>query len=187
MGLQPIQSLYSTGINDFRNSLPGGSLDFHYLTSPAPLGQSAYVTDTSTLNWITPWDKSRWISPNTDPGTPMQTVTYRTVFNLDRFDASTASIQGEWVASGSGKIYLNGLLLPVINNGQRSMFSIAGPFNKQFNELAFEVRSDAKNNNGLLVSMTGTALSVPEPSGFIATAIGLVAAAIGLRWKKRQK
>jgi len=192
MSLQPITSVYSTGINDFRDPLQTGSLDFHYVISPPamPIGQIVFakVADTSTTGWVSPWDNARWVSINVNPGTPSQTAVYRTVFNLDRFDASTAILQGEWVASGSGKIYLNGLALPLVNSGQKSAFTITGPFTSQFNELAFEVRNDSNNNNGLLVSMTGAAvpLLVPEPSGFIAMATGLIAAAIGLRWRRKQ-
>ena len=184
-----VPSVYSTGINDFYNPLNTGSLDFHYsLTAPGtPIGSQvpATVADTTGTGWIQPWDNSRWIAANQDPATPQQTVTYYTAFNLDRFDASTAVITGEWVGSGPSTIYVNGLATPIVNNGTRSAFMISGPWTNQINWLAFEVAS-TNNQNGLLVSMTGTANPIPEPSAMISTAIGVVAGAIIMAWRKRQ-
>lgn len=184
-----VPSVYSTGINDFYNPLNTGSLDFHYsLTAPGtPIGSQvpATVADTTGTGWIQPWDNSRWIANNQDPATPQQTVTYYTAFNLDRFDASTAIINGEWVASGPATIYVNGLATPITNNGTRSAFSLSGPWTPGINRLAFEVAS-TNNQNGLLVSMTGTANPIPEPSAMISTAIGVVAGAIIMAWRKRQ-
>ena len=184
-----VPSVYSTGINDFYNPLRTGDLDFHYsLTQPGtPIGSqvSATVADTTGTGWIQPWDNSRWIASNQDPATPQTSVTYYTAFNLDRFDASTAVINGEWVGSGPSTIYVNGLATPIVNNGTRSAFTISGPWNQQINWLAFEVAS-ANNQNGLLVSMTGTANPIPEPSAIVSTAIGIVAGAIALMWRKRQ-
>ncbi len=184
-----IPSVYSTGINDFYNPLPSGSLDFHYsLTAPGtPIGSqvSATTADTTGTGWVQPWDNARWIATSQEPATLLQSVTYYTAFNLDRFDASTAVINGEWVASGQATIYVNGLATPITNNVTRSAFTLSGPWNKQINWLAFEVAS-SNNQNGLLVSMTGTANPIPEPSAMISTAIGVVAGAIIMAWRKRQ-
>ena len=183
-----VPSVYSTGINDFYNPLNTGSLDFHYsLTQPGtPIGSQvpATVADTTGTGWIQPWDNSRWIASNQDPATPQQTVTYYTAFNLDRFDASTAVINGEWVASGPATIYVNGLATPITNNGTRSAFTLSGPWTQQINWLAFEVAS-SNNQNGLLVSMTGNANPIPEPSAFMTLVIGLFVAALGLKTRKR--
>ena len=183
-----VPSVYSTGINDFYNPLNTGSLDFHYsLTAPGtPIGSQvpATVADTTGTGWIQPWDNSRWIASNQDPATPQTSVTYYTAFNLDRFDASTAVINGEWVASGLATIYVNGLATPITNNGTRSAFTLSGPWTNQINWLTFEVASN-NNQNGLLVSMTGTANSIPEPSAFLALAVGLFVAAVGLKMRKR--
>lgn len=186
--MSSIPSVYSTGINDFYNPLSSGSLDFHYsLTQPGtPIGSqvSATVADTTGTGWITPWDNAQWIASNQDPATPQQIVTYYTAFNLDRFDARTAVITGEWVGSGPSTIYVNGLATPIVNNGTRSAFTISGPWTNQINWLAFEVAS-ANNQNGLLVSMTGTANPIPEPSAWITLAVGLFVAALGLKMRKR--
>ena len=182
-----VPSVYSTGINDFYNPLQSGSLDFHYsLTAPGtPIGSQvcATVADTTGTGWIQPWDNSRWIAANQDPATPQQTVTYYTAFNLDRFDASTAIINGEWVASGPATIYVNGLATPITNNGTRSAFTLSGPWTPGINRLAFEVAS-TNNQNGLLVSMTGNAQPIPEPSAIVSIAIGILAAIFAMKWKK---
>ena len=187
MGVIP--SVYSTGINDFYNPLPSGSLDFHYsLTQPGtPIGaiEFATVADTTGTGWLQPWDNARWVSISQDPATGLSSQTYTTGFNLDRFDASTAVITGEWVASGPATVYVNGLATLITNNGTRSSFTISGPFNSGINWLAFQVES-AGGRNGLLVSMTGTANPIPEPSAIISTAIGVFAGAIALLWRKRQ-
>lgn len=171
-----IPSVYSTGINDFYNPLFSGSLDFHYsLTAPGtPIGSQVFATvaDTTGTGWITPWDNARWIASNQDPATPNQSVTYYTAFNLDRFDSSTAVITGEWVASGPSTIYVNGLATPITNNGTRSSFSLSGSWTPGINRLAFEVAS-SNNQNGLLVSMTGTANPIPEPASFISISLGI--------------
>jgi len=187
MGVIP--SVYSTGINDFYNPLNTGSLDFHYsLTAPGtPIGSQvpATVADTTGTGWIQPWDNARWVSIAQDPATTQQIVTYYTAFNLDRFDASTAVINGEWAASGAATIYVNGLATPIVNNGTRSAFTLSGPWTPGINRLAFEVAS-SNNQNGLLISMTGTANPIPEPSAIVSTGIGVVAGAIALMWRKRQ-
>ena len=191
MGVVP--SVYSTGINDFYNSLPSGSLDFHYsLTAPGtPIGSQVFTTtaDTTGTGWIQPWDNARWIATSQDPATLLQSVTYYTAFNLDRFDASTAVITGEWAASGAAEIYLNGLStnITVVNdNGTaKHPFTLTGPFTGGINWLSFTVASE-NGRNGLLVSITGTAQPVPEPSAIISTAIGAVVGAICLMWRKRQ-
>lgn len=191
MGVVP--SVYSTGINDFYNPLPSGSLDFHYsLTAPGtPIGSqvSATTADTTGTGWIQPWDNARWIATSQDPATLLQSVSYYTAFNLDRFDESTAVITGEWAASGAAEIYLNGLStnITVVNdNGTaKHPFTLTGPFTGGINWLSFTVASEG-GRNGLLVSITGTAQPVPEPSAIISTAIGAVVGAICLMWRKRQ-
>ena len=188
-----VPSVYSTGINDFYNPLNTGSLDFHYsLTQPGtPIGSQvpATVADTTGTGWIQPWDNARWVSIAQDPSTSLLSQFYYTAFNLDRFDASTAVITGEWAASGAAEIYLNGLStnITVVNdNGTaKHPFTLTGPFTGGINWLSFTVASES-GRNGLLVSMTGTAQPVPEPSAIISTAIGAVVGAICLMWRKRQ-
>jgi len=184
-----VPSVYSTGINDFYNPLNTGSLDFHYsLTTPGtPIGSqvSATVADTTGTGWLQPFDNARWISIAQDPATSLSSQFYYTAFNLDRFDSSTAVINGEWVAIGPATIYVNGLATPITNNGTRSAFTLSGPWTSGINWLAFEVAT-TNNQNGLLVSMTGTANAIPEPSAIVSTAIGVVAGAIALLWRKRQ-
>lgn len=188
-----VPSVYSTGINDFYNPLPSGSLDFHYsLTAPGtPIGSQVFTTtaDTTGTGWIQPWDNARWIATSQDPATLLQSVTYYTAFNLDRFDASTAVITGEWAASGAAEIYLNGLStnITVVNdNGTaKHPFTLTGPFTGGINWLSFTVASEG-GRNGLLVSMTGTAQPVPEPSAIISIATGIIAVALAMQWRKRQ-
>ena len=184
-----IPSVYSTGINDFYSPLNTGSLDFHYsLTQPGtPIGaiEFATVADTTGTGWLQPWDNARWVSISQDPATGLSSQFYYTAFNLDRFDSSTAVITGEWAASGPTSIYLNGLAANIVSTGSRSSFTVSGPFNSGINWLAFQVES-AGGKNGLLVSMTGTANPIPEPSAIVSTAIGVVAGAIALLWRKRQ-
>jgi hypothetical protein len=165
-----------------------GSLDFHYsLSAPGtPIGSNNFtvVTDTTGTGWIQPWDNARWLSVAQDPTTTLSSVTYYTAFNLDRFDASTATITGEWAASGAGSVYLNGLSTPITTTGSRSAFTLSGPFTRGINYLSFNVAS-SNNQNGLLVSMTGTANPIPEPSAFLTMAIGLFAAALGLKMRRK--
>lgn len=183
-----IPSVYSTGINDFYNPLQTGSLDFHYVVSPPPFligsTQNAMVTDTSSTNWMQPWDSARWISTNLNP--TMTDTTYYFAFNLDRFDSNSAVITGEISASGNSTLLLNGNSTGVTYTGDgtnKTPFSLSGPFLPGINRLSFSVASTG-GKNGLLVSMSGTANPVPEPSGLIAMTIGLLAAAFAVKWKK---
>ena len=184
-----IPSVYSTGINDFYNPLNTGSLDFHYTLTPpnVPWGTwvNATTTDITGTGWAVPVDNARWISIAATPGTNQASQDYWTAFNLDRFDSSTAEITGTWQASGTASMYLNGQFVGSIAGGTASPFKISSGFTQQFNWLQFTVATDTSGNNGLLISMTGTANPVPEPSAIVSICGGLIAAAIGMKWRKR--
>lgn len=183
-----IPSVYSTGINDFYNPLNTGSLDFHYTLTPpsVPWGTwvNATATDTTGTGWAVPVDNARWISIAATPGTNQTTQDYWTAFNLDRFDSSTAEITGTWQASDTASMYLNGQFAGSITGGTVSPFTLNSGFTPGINWLQFTVATDTSGNNGLLISMTGTANPVPEPSALITTAIGLIVAAFGLKMRK---
>lgn len=183
-----IPSVYSTGINDFYNPLNVGSLDFHYTLTPPSVpwgtGVNATATDITGTGWAVPVDNARWISIAATPGTNQTTQDYWTAFNLDRFDSSTAEITGTWQASGTASMHLNGQFAGSITGGTVSPFTLNSGFTPGINWLQFTVAT-ANGNNGLLVSMTGTASPVPEPSAIVSLGVGLIMAAIGLKWRKQ--
>jgi len=191
-----VPSVYSTGINDFYNPLTGDSLDFHYqlISSPAGSGYGigTYVANTSdakVAGWVNSGTNARWIAPATDISSMTSLKAtgqyiYETKFNLDRFEAGTAEINGLWaVDDTSDGILLNDVPIGFARNNTNEFstlqpFSITSGFLPGINSLKFIVNnlpvSDSVNPTGLLVVMTGTATPlpiVPEPRSIV-TLIG---------------
>ncbi|MFM7317675.1 MAG: hypothetical protein ACKO5E_12080 [bacterium] len=193
-----VPSVYSTGINDFYNPLTGDSIDFHYRLISSPPGsgfdQATYLVNTnapSASSWVKNSPNGQWIGPANDIS-KMTTLKatgqyiYETKFNLDRFEAATAEINGLWaVDDTSDGILLNDVPIGFARNGVTEFsslqpFSITSGFLPGINSLKFIVNNlpvtDAVNPTGLLVIMTSTATPlpiVPEPSAYVSILAGL--------------
>lgn len=198
-----IPSVYSTGINDFYNPLTGDSIDFHYRLVSSPPGsgfdQMTYLVNTnapSASSWVKNSPVGQWIGPTNDISkmTSLKATgqyVYETKFNLDRFEANTAEINGLWaVDDTSDGILLNDVPIGFARNGVTEFsslqsFSITSGFLPGINSLKFIVNNlpvtDAVNPTGLLVIMTGSATPlaiVPEPSSMISIMVGLIVLAV---------
>lgn len=203
-----IPSVYSTGINDFYNPLTGDSIDFHYQLVSSPPGSGynnmTYLVNTSApsaSSWVKNSPNGQWIGPTTDIS-KMTTLkatgqyVYETKFNLDRFQANTAEINGLWaVDDTSDGILLNDVPIGFARSGVTEFstlqaFSITSGFQPGINSLKFVVNnlpvSGLENPTGLMVIMTGTAtpLVVPEPVSMISLLAGL--ATMGLYYRCRK-
>ncbi len=203
-----IPSVYSTGINDFYNPLTGDSIDFHYQLVSSPPGSGynnmTYLVNTSApsaSSWVKNSPNGQWIGPTTDIS-KMTTLkatgqyVYETKFNLDRFQANTAEINGLWaVDDTSDGILLNDVPIGFARSGVTEFstlqaFSITSGFQPGINSLKFVVNNlpvgGLENPTGLMVIMTGTAtpLVVPEPVSMISLLAGL--ATMGLYYRCRK-
>ncbi len=165
-------SIFNTGVDDSRVSLPGGSVDPHYtLVQSAELtlmGPNAIVTtDIAAGFWFAQSETSKWIAPSANQSYPgaspcnaAGTYVYRTSFDLTGFDPATATVRGAWGADNSGTdIRLNGaskgITAPSYN--PLSPFMITSGFVSGTNTLEFEML-DQGCPNGLRVELSGTAV-----------------------------
>jgi hypothetical protein len=181
-----INTLYSTGVDDFGNVLPDTQTDTHYtlVGTPAnytgttamaidesggwPVGGNAWIGDTGN-------NGSRWIVPTgtRDPITYLEgDYVFETTFDLTGFDHNTAEINGQWAADNDATdIILNGVSLGLSTTGEYKNwtdFVINSGFIAGVNTLQFVVHnnpwSGGENPTGLRVDMAGTATVVPVPA-----------------------
>jgi hypothetical protein len=204
-----IPSVMSTGVNDFRNVLDNNSIDFHYLVD-TPSGFTYKVEPQVYGNvreqWMNPSSLSpsaAWISFSTDPKSvdSRNNYTYATTFNLDRFDVNSVSISGNWASSSSSSIYVNGNYLmsnystsAIQTYNTLSSFTVnnaTGFLLPGLNTLTFVVSNGSSTlatlpPNGLLVSMSGSAQAVPEPSSFVLSSVAIALSSVfAIRRRKK--
>jgi hypothetical protein len=203
--------LSNTGVDGTGNVLSNGAVDGNYTVSfeggSQYVGPSDYaVTSANGFPigyWIGDDTKSTWISAeqNINGSTVANNginagggyFDYVTTFSLP-FDATLATITGQWAADNAGQIYLNGHLIGGSSSipasagynafNQWTQFSIASDFLRGTNTLTFQVYNVPQNYGnpeGVRVEMSGTYfasggpsvnVSVPEPSSFALLGLG---------------
>ncbi len=187
-----INTLASTG-----EGLPTGVVDPKFTIISAPTGATLNTGDsTDTIAPITSpaYAKapagSQWIGPNLDNKTqqPPGNYDFRTTFSLAGLDPSTAKITALIGAdNGIADIKLNGVSLGISGGSLGSLMGItmATGFRSGLNTLDFIVNNDKSGGpTALMVSETGTAEPVPEPSTL--ALFGIVALALCVRRASRR-
>jgi len=130
---------------------------------------------------------AQWIAPRGDylarPADLPGVYWYQTTFDLTGFHPSTARITGEWASDNCGEIYLNeaatGQSTGVAPNCLAIMhpFALTTGFVGGVNTLAFRVENlpgDTSNPTGIIVSLSGTADTAPEPAALALLGSGLL-------------
>jgi hypothetical protein len=186
-----ITSLYSTGVDAAHVLLPALTLDPHYIMAAGSSdGQTGvrpftvpdggfpippWAANTSTARWITPRDFEAVNGP----------YNYETHFTLNPGDNPlTAEIHGRISADDEViGVVLNGVLVvpPVLTPDGAPGWSVLHPFSiptgNAFvlgdNTLVFLTLNNHFVVTGLIVDMTGTVQSIPEPASLALLGIGL--------------
>ncbi len=143
-----VPTLFSTGVNDAGAVLPPGSADPHYWitlsaqSTPPPPAIPALVIQNHPA-WLANDAASSWIGP-VNPGTANVAAgnyNYRTVFTLDGFDPSTATLKLRVGAdNGLLDVLLNGVSRGLTYEGFATMsgeFTLTGGFAAGTNTLDF--------------------------------------------------
>src|ERR1700720_4415220 len=178
--------LWSTGVDDNSQLLPGGSFDSHYTIIPEAnpgAAHAAVVMSTSNYwpNWVTS-NTGQWLynSDSSDDGS-RGWYDFITTFTLSG-NPSSASISGKWTCDNYGSILLNGADTgnSLANDSYFNLynFQINSGFQAGTNVLEFRVYFP-DGYDGLLVSSIALT-SVPEPTAASIILLG-AAAAFGLR------
>lgn len=160
-------------------SLFHGSLGYSY---PNIVNNTYGWADVSNLPTHTQWISSYpEIVPNPDPLYAWYLI-YSTSFDSSPYALNTIKINGSWASSSYGYIYVNQELLQINGSGWNPTpvkdFTIPwAMLRPQNNTIDFIVWGKADIPNGVAVSISGTAESVPEPRSII---LILIALAIGL-------
>ena len=198
-------TLYNTGVSASGALVADGTLgDAHYALVDAPGGSSTTVRAITSASgwpiasgvWMADNSRSRWIGPNNDSDLTglAGNYVYRTTFDLNGLDETTASINGLWTTDNAGlDIVINGHSLGFTTvDGQFAhgfrAFQIDAGFVAGINTLDFVV-SNGDGPTGLRVELVGDAeaavspAAVPEPASLL-----LAAAALGgLAMSRRRK
>lgn len=197
-GNVPIADLYSTGQSN--NNF--GQVDAHYTILPgSPSGQTtAYTVDPYNILccWATPPAGTWWINPypaepggQPDGNAAAGLYIYQTTFTLTP-GWTNASLSGEWAVDNSANMFLNGNLVSTTVGGNLlTPFAATNQswFQTGTNTLTFDVTNAGCqsgcgfNPTGLLVQISGTVGSTPEPSSLLLLGSGL----LGLAGVARRK
>jgi hypothetical protein len=172
-GLVAIPGLYTTGVDDDGNVLPGGAVDTHYHILET--GTDAIVVSTPAGSWIPNDGTSMWVWQQANGQPTNVTRTFRLTFDLTGLDPSTASISGTWATDNTGlNILINGQSTGNTSGGftSYSNFAVTSGFIAGINTLDFIVQDFGVIAGFRVGSISGIAATVPAP-GAAALLIGL--------------
>jgi tetratricopeptide (TPR) repeat protein len=171
----PPITIFGTGVSAPMIPLPPGTADPNYTIissgDTSYPGPTAYVVNSGfpIPPWINNSTYSQWIAPRADAGNGNApgSYTYRTTFNLARFDPTSAVLSGRVAADNSVAITLNGVTgssLPVSYDGW-NYFTLNSGFVSGMNTLDFVVTTAPPG-----VSPTGLRVDVSGAANLIAAA-----------------
>ena len=186
VGLTNTGSEVTASGTDANYSLNGSSSGYVQVGNSGYIG-GAWLADSSTSHWITPAASN---STSFDPYSN-GTYTWSLSFDLTGYDASTASLTGQFAADNSVTAYLNGY---AIGSGSSfsswSSFGTSDYFVSGINTLNFVVTNIAQNGGnptGLRVEfLTSSVAAVPEASEWAMMLLGLSGLGVLARSKKKQ-
>ena len=135
-------------------------------------------------NWLANTATSSWLTPTANQGESFDPsanglYTWTTTFNLNGYDATTASLSGQFAADNSAVVYLNGNLIGTSSGfSSWSAFSAtASSFVAGVNTLSFVVTNQAQdfgNPTGLRVEfLSSNVAAVPEADSYALMLAGL--------------
>ena len=197
-------NILNTGVNASGTPLANGTIgDPHYSLTSTPAGSTTNIlVRTSAGGYpIPPYlgddSLSAWIGPNNDSQLdgPDGNYTYQATFNLTGFNASTASLIGQFASDNQEvAVYLNGVSesftqsAACISSGicyeSWTPLSITSGFVAGLNTLDFVV-NNAGGPTALRVELTGTASAVPEPASLVLLATLVIFTMTTLRRRVR--
>ncbi len=171
---RPIETLFSTGIDDLGHPLQPGRVDAHWQTAasadPAAPGPESYTPTNVTSSWLANSTASCWIAASRSITLQPGSYTYRHAFLLTSGVPETASVTLRWMSDNPGTaVRLNGQPLSVPLANSFSAFTawttvsnlVAG---SNVFEFAVSNVGTAANASGVRVEFTGRALPIP-PAG----------------------
>jgi len=166
---QPIDTLFSTGLDAFNDPLAPGSIDSNYIVLES--GTNAEVLTGLPSTYLPNDVNSQWVWQQSNGQPTNVTLTFRTQFDLTGFDSNTAIINGLWGVDNQGiDILINGVstgnsLLGVVfsNFDQLNSFVIVDGFLPGINTLDFIVQ-DNGSVSAFRAELSGTATVVPIPA-----------------------
>lgn len=145
--------------------------------------------------WIANSTTSQWLAPLANTSQTFDAnsngiYTWRLIFDLSGFNASSATFSGQWATDNSGQILLNGTALANPSTGFTSWASFSstgGTFNAGLNYLDFVVtnlRQNGGNPTGLRVEfLNSNVTAVPEPGTLGLLMFGFAALGVSRRRK----
>ncbi len=168
--IEPLTTLFSTGIGEDGSGIPAGFPDPHYLLTssaykiPPPPAIPATVIQHHPA-WLGNDSASRWIGP-LNPGLtdlPTGNYHYRTTFSLDGFDPKTANLRLRFLVDNDlTSVLLNGFARNLTYEGfatWSAYVSLTNGFSPGTNTIDFLTRNsgNAANPVGFRVHAFGTA------------------------------
>lgn len=164
--------IFNTGEGTGGTALTVGQTDLHYslISAPATVPLTAIATFPNAA-WVSNTSSADWISPGSSGNTswPVGSYDYQTTFSLTGLNPSTAQLSGEWTSDNNAYIELNGVSTGITTGssayGSLNAFTITNGFKSGVNTLDFIV-DNGGGPTGVFAEVSGTATRsvVPEPS-----------------------
>jgi len=204
--------IFSTGVDANGNVLPAGSVDSHWTVQTEPYDQNDHsITATGPQTFLTDYNGATYVGssayrPNPAAGglayTGIDTAhagtiawsannnsgyaayTYRTTFNLNGLNPTTANISLTFFADDDAELALNGVLIPStydFRNGEMTV-DLSSGFISGLNTLDLVTYNEGGAGGGFVQINSATATPEPAPLWIM----GFGVAALGLARRRRR-